>query len=64
MMTAAAEHPNVAGVQQLVQPSWCGAADEATSSNSRNKTVNLVNGYTHKEIRRKQNGYITKVFYS
>jgi hypothetical protein len=60
MMTPASEHPSVAGVQQLVQPSWCGAAGEATSSNSRNKTVNLVSRNTQKEIRRKQNGYKTK----
>jgi hypothetical protein len=45
-MTPASEHPSVAGVQQLVQPSWCGAAGETTSSNSRNKTVNLVSRNT------------------
>jgi hypothetical protein len=60
MMTPASGHPSVAGVQQLVQPSWCGAAGEATSSKSRNKTVNLVSRNTQKEIRRKQNGYKTK----
>jgi hypothetical protein len=52
-------HPSVARVQQLVQHCWCGAAGEATSSKSRSKTVNLVNGYARKEIRRKQDGYIT-----
>jgi hypothetical protein len=64
MMAPATGHPSVTGVQQLVLPNWCGAAGEATSSNSRNKTVNLVKRYTQKEIRRKQNGYKTKVFHS
>jgi hypothetical protein len=57
-------HPNVAGVQQLVQHRWCGEAGGATSGKSRSKTVNLVNGNARKEIRRKQDGYITKVFCS
>jgi hypothetical protein len=59
MMTAAAEC--AAAEQQL--SSWCGAAGGATSNTSRSKTVNLVNGNTRKEIRRKQDGYITKVFF-
>ena len=57
-------HPNVARVQQLVQHRWCGEAGGATSGKSRSKTVNLVNGNARKEIRRKQDGYITKVFCS
>jgi hypothetical protein len=47
-----------------VQYRWCGEAGGATSGKSRSKTVNLVNGNARKEIGRKQEGYITKVFCS
>jgi hypothetical protein len=51
-------------VQQPVQHRWCGAAGEDTSGKSRSKTVSLMNGDARKEIGRKPDGYVTKVFYS